>query len=63
MVPLMSRFRNAVLPFAVTATAVIALSIGLIFITNANDDSSEIASNPTTTPAVLGDTETPAPTE
>lgn len=53
--------RNGLVAFAMAATAVIALSIVLLFATNGNgDDNTQLGDATSVTPAVLGESEAPS---
>lgn len=52
--------RNGLVAFAMAATAVIALSLVLLFATNGSDDPTTVGGAISVTPAVLGESEGPS---
>lgn len=56
---MISTYRNGLLAFAMAATAVIALSLVVLFATTGGDDNTTVGDPAAVTPAVLGESETP----
>lgn len=60
MESLFLKLRTVILPFAVAAAAMVALSLGVLLVIDpGSSGTGDLAGNPTQTPAVLGDSETP----
>jgi hypothetical protein len=56
--------RGNVIPFGAAAVAVVVLSLAVLLIARpGGDNGGDIVQNPTTTPAVAGETATPIPGE
>jgi len=52
--------RNGLVAFALAATAVIAVSLVLLFATSSGDNNTTVGDATSVTPAVLGDSEAPS---